>query len=157
MNADGEALPEDLHGRMVAARDFGIGMGTRRQLSFAALSLSLYNRDPAEVDFDVMTDEITRKFTKFETPEGSHFWAAFGHLNGYSAIYYTYQWSLAIATDMFTQFEENGLSNVEVAGAYRDKVLAAGGSRPAEDLVTDFLGRDISFEPYADRLRGTTQ
>ncbi len=157
MNADGEALPEDLHGRMVAARDFGIGMGTRRQLSFAALSLSLYNRDPAEVDFDVMTDEITRKFTKFETPEGSHFWAAFGHLNGYSAIYYTYQWSLAIATDMFTQFEENGLSNVEVAGAYRDKVLAAGGSRPAEDLVTDFLGRDISFEPYADRLRGTAQ
>jgi len=155
MNADGEVLPEDLHGRMVAARDFGIGMGTRRQLSFAALSLALYNRDPAEVDFDVMTDEITRKFTKFETPAGSHFWAAFGHLNGYSAIYYTYQWSLAIATDMFTQFEENGLSNVEVAGAYRNKVLAAGGSRPAEDLVTDFLGRDISFEPYADRLRGT--
>jgi len=155
MNSDGEVLPEDLHERMVAARDFGIGMATRRQLSYAALSLSLYNRDPAEVDFDVMTDEITRKFTKFETPEGSHFWAAFGHLNGYSAIYYTYQWSLAIATDMFTQFQENGLNNVEVAGAYRDKVLAAGGSRPAEDLVTDFLGRDISFEPYADRLRGT--
>jgi len=155
MNSDGEVLPEDLHERMVAARDFGIGMKTRRQLSFAALSLSLYNRDPAEVDFDVMTDEITRKYTKFEMPEGSHFWAAFGHLNGYSAIYYTYQWSLAIATDMFTQFQENGLSNVEVAGAYRNKVLAAGGSRPAEDLVTDFLGRDISFEPYADRLRGT--
>ena len=155
MNSDGEVLPEDLHERMVAARDFGIGMKTRRQLSFAALSLSLYNRDPAEVDFDVMTDEITRKYTKFEMPEGSHFWAAFGHLNGYSAIYYTYQWSLAIATDMFTQFQESGLSNVEVAGAYRNKILAAGGSRPAEDLVTDFLGRDISFEPYADRLRGT--
>ena len=157
MNAGGEVLPEDLHQRMVAARDFGIGMKTRRQLSYAALSMSLYNSDPAEVDFDVMTDEITRKFTKFDMPEESHFWAAFGHLNGYSAIYYTYQWSLAIATDMFTQFEENGLNNVEIAGAYRDKVLAAGGSRPAEDMVTDFLGRDISFEPYANRLRGTTQ
>jgi len=22
-------------------------------------------------------------------------------------------------------------------------------------VVTDFLGREISFEPYADRLRGT--
>ena len=157
INADGEVLPEDLHQRMVAARDFGIGMKTRRQLSYAALSMSLYNSDPAEVDFDVMTDEITRKFTKFDMPEGSHFWAAFGHLNGYSAIYYTYQWSLAIATDMFTQFEENGLNNVEIAGAYRDKVLAAGGSRPAEDMVTDFLGRDISFEPYADRLRGSSE
>ena len=81
-------------------------------------------------------------------------WASFGHLNEYSAIYYTYQWSLAIATDMFTEFKANGLNNFEIASAYRDKVLAKGGSAPAEDLVTDFLGRDISFEPYADRLRG---
>ncbi len=155
LNASGEVLPKDLHGRMVDARDFGIGMRTRAQLSYAALSLSMYNRDPADVDFDAMADEITREFTRFEPLQGTHFWAAFGHLNGYSAIYYTYQWSLAIATDMFTPFKENGLRNVEIAGAYRDKVLARGGSRPAEALVTDFLGREISFEPYADRLRGT--
>ena len=154
-NADGEALPEDLHVSMVAERDFGLGMGTRRQLSYAALSLSMYNRDPAEIDFDALSEEITREFTRFEPLEGTHGWAAFGHLNGYSAIYYTYQWSLAIATDMFTKFKQAGLRNVEVAGAYRDKILASGGSRPAEDLVTDFLGREISFEPYADRLRGT--
>jgi thimet oligopeptidase len=153
-NADGEAIPAELHTSMVAERDFGLGIGTRRQLSYAALSLSMYNRDPAEIDFDTLSQEITREFTRFEPIEGTHTWSAFGHLNGYSAIYYTYQWSLAIATDMFTQFKEAGLRNVEVAGAYRDKVLTSGGSRPAEDLVTDFLGRDISFEPYADRLRG---
>ena len=154
-NAAGEALPADLHAAMVAERDFGIGMGTRRQLSFAALSLSIYNRSPDEVDFDALGEEMTREYTKFEPIEGTHGWAAFGHLNGYSAIYYTYQWSLAIATDMFTKFKEAGLRNVEVAGAYRDKVLATGGIRPAEESVTDFLGREISFEPYADRLRGT--
>jgi thimet oligopeptidase len=153
-NADGEVLPKDLHSRMVAARDFGLGMGTRGQLSYAALSMSMYDRDPAEIDFDALNGEITREYTKFEPLEGTHGWAAFGHLNGYSAIYYTYQWSLAIATDMFTEFQKSGLRNVEVAGAYRDKVLATGGSRSANDLVTDFLGRDISFEPYADRLRG---
>ena len=153
-NAAGEALPEDLHAAMVAARDFGIGLGTRRQLSFAALSLAMYNQPPADIDFDALSREITTEYTKFEPIEGTHGWAAFGHLNGYSAIYYTYQWSLAIATDMFTRFKEAGLRNVEVAGAYKSKVLEAGGSRPAEELVTDFLGRDISFEPYADRLRG---
>jgi len=153
-NAAGEALPAELHASMVAERDFGLGMGTRRQLSYAALSLAMYNRDPAEIDFDSLSEEITREFTKFEPLEGTHTWSAFGHLNGYSAIYYTYQWSLAIATDMFTQFKAAGLRNVEVAGAYRDKVLASGGSRPAEEMVTDFLGREISFEPYADRLRG---
>jgi thimet oligopeptidase len=132
-------------------------MGTRRQLSFAALSLSIYNRSPDEVDFDALSEEITREYTKFEPIDGTHGWAAFGHLNGYSAIYYTYQWSLAIATDMFTKFKEAGLRNVEVAGAYRDKVLATGGIRPAEESVTDFLGREISFEPYANRLRGESQ
>ena len=156
-NTDGETLPEDLHSKMIAARDFGIGMGTRSQLAFAALSMSIYDRPPAEVDFDTIAGDITRQYTPFEPLEGGHYWAAFGHLNGYSAIYYTYQWSAAIATDMFTQFKENGLNNFEIASAYRDKVLAKGGSAPAEELVTDFLGRDISFEPYADRLRGTSK
>jgi thimet oligopeptidase len=61
---------------------------------------------------------------------------------------------LAIATDMFTRFEEQDLRNVEVAGAYRDIVLGSGGARPASELVTEFLGREISFKPYADRLSG---
>ena len=61
---------------------------------------------------------------------------------------------MAIATDMFTRFEEQGLRNVEVAGAYRDIILGGGGTRPASELVTEFLGRDISFKPYADRLSG---
>ena len=156
-NTDGETLPADLHDKMVAARDFGIGMGTRGQLQYAALSMSIYDRPPAEVDFDQLAGDITRQFSPFEPLEGGHYWAAFGHLNGYSAIYYTYQWSLAIATDMFTQFKENGLNNFEIASAYRDKVLAKGGSAPADELVTDFLGREISFEPYADRLRGTAK
>ena len=155
-NPEGEVLPEDLHSRMVDARYFGIGMSTRGQLQYAEMSMSIYDRPPAEVDFDTLANSITRKFSAFEPLEGAHYWAAFGHLNGYSAIYYTYQWSAAIGTDMFTVFEENGLNNVEIAGAYRNKVLARGGAAPAEELVTDFLGRDISFEPYADRLRGTS-
>lgn len=153
-NADGEVIPEDLFNRMIAARDFGLGMGTRGQLAYAGISLGLYDRDPAEIDFDEHVANMARTYTMFEPIEGSHSWASFGHLNGYSAIYYTYQWSEAISTDMFTRFAESGLRNVETAMAYRQKVLAAGGSRPAEELVTDFLGRPISFETYADRLRG---
>jgi thimet oligopeptidase len=123
-------------------------------LSYAGISLGLYSKDPEAIDFDEHVAEMVSTYTRFEATEGSHTWAAFGHLNGYSAIYYTYQWSLAIGTDMFTKFQEGGLRNVEVAKAYKEKVLAAGGSRPAEDLVTDFLGRPISFQTYADRLRG---
>jgi len=153
-NAEGEPLPRDLLDRMIAARDFGLGMGTRRQLSLAALSLGLYNRDPEGLDIKKFSDNIARDFTRFEPMPDAHFFTAFGHLNNYSAVYYTYQWSLAIATDMFTRFEEEGLRNVETAGEYRESVLGQGGAKPAGELVSDFLGREISFKPYADRLSG---
>lgn len=152
--SDGEVIPEELLNKMIAARDFGLGMSTRRQLSLAAMSLNLYNQDPANIDLDELIPRMTREYTHFEAIPDTHFYANFGHLNGYSAIYYTYQWSLAIATDMFTRFEDQGLRNVEVAGAYRDIVLGGGGTQPAAELVTDFLGREISFKPYADRLSG---
>lgn len=156
-NAEGEPIPRELLDRMIAARDFGLGLGTRRQLSFAALSMALYNRNPEGLDIKALSDDVLRRYTKFEPMPEEHFYASFGHLNGYSAIYYTYQWSLAIATDMLTRFEKEGLRNVETAGDYRDKVLAQGGAQPAAELVTDFLGREISFKPYADRLSAANQ
>lgn len=151
-NAEGEPIPRDLLERMKAARDFGLGIGTRRQLAFAALSLGLYNRNPEGLDLKAFADEITRRYSAFEPLEETHFYASFGHLNGYSAIYYTYQWSLAIASDLFTRFQAEGLRNVETAGDYREMILAQGGAKPAADLVADFLGREISFKPYAERL-----
>ena len=60
-------------------------------------------------------------------------------------------WGLS-ARDMFTRFQQEGLRNVETAAEYREKILEAGGARPAAELVTDFLGREMSTKPYADRL-----
>ena len=79
---------------------------------------------------------------------------AFGHLNGYSAIYYTYMWSLVIAKDMFTEFKKDGLMNPQVATKYRNTVLGASGTKPAAEMVRDFLGRPYSFQAYADWLNG---
>ena len=55
-------------------------------------------------------------------------------------------WSLVIAKDLFSAFDRDDLFAPEVAHRYRDRVLAAGGSADAADLVEDFLGR-----PYDDR------
>ena len=55
-------------------------------------------------------------------------------------------WSLVIAKDLFSAFDPDDLFAPDVAHRYRDRVLAAGGSRDAADLVEDFLGR-----PYDDR------
>src|SRR5207237_8239656 len=79
---------------------------------------------------------------------------AFEHLNGYSAVYYTYMWSLVIAKDMFTEFKTDGIVNPQVAAKYRDTVLAPSGTKPAADLVRDFLGRPYSFKAYDEWLTG---
>jgi thimet oligopeptidase len=151
-NAAGEPIPRELLDKMIAARDFGLGMGTRRQLALAAMSMGAYNRNPEGLDLKQFTDDISREYTLLEPLQDGHFYASFGHLNGYSAIYYTYQWSLAIASDLLTRFETEGMRNIETAGAYREKILEQGGAKPAAELVSDFLGREVSFKPYADRL-----
>jgi thimet oligopeptidase len=63
-------------------------------------------------------------------------------------MYYTYQWSLVIAKDLLTPFERKGLMSKDVTLAYRDKVLAPGGSRDAAELVRNFLGRDYDFAAF---------
>ena len=81
-------------------------------------------------------------------------YTSFGHLDGYSAYYYTYMWSLVIALDMFSRFQEEGLRNQETSMDYRNKVLATGGSKPASEFVADFLGRPYNFEAFQRRLEG---
>ncbi|MEH6695428.1 MAG: M3 family metallopeptidase [Hyphomonas sp.] len=157
VNADGETIPRELVARMNAARDFGTGLGTLRQLIFAGVSLNYYNRPPDEVDFDETWNERQSALSPFEALPDVHRYASFGHLDGYSAIYYTYQWSLAISTDMFTEFEKNGLRDPDTAARYRDNVLASGSSKPAAELVHDFLGRDWTPEAYEKELIAAAQ
>jgi Zn-dependent oligopeptidase len=152
VNADGETIPRALVEKMNAARDFGTGLRTLRQLTYAYISLDYYNRPPDEVDFDQIWDARQSALSPFEALPDTHRYASLGHLDGYSAIIYTYQWSLAIATDLFTEFETNGLRDTDTAARYRDLVLAPGSSKPAAELVHDFLGRDWTPEAYEKKL-----
>jgi thimet oligopeptidase len=61
-------------------------------------------------------------------------------------------WSLVIAKDLFGAFRREGLLNPEPALRYRRNILEPGGSRPAGELVKAFLGRDASFEAFAEWL-----
>jgi thimet oligopeptidase len=148
----GEPIPAALVEAMRAANEFGKGMWVAQQMFYAALSLELHRRDPATVDPELIEREETEKHTPFTHPAGSRFHLGFGHLVGYSAMYYTYMWSLVIAKDLFTAFDRDDLLATGPAGRYRDRVLAPGGSKPAAELVRDFLGREFRFDAYQDWL-----
>jgi thimet oligopeptidase len=149
----GEPIPADLVKQMKRAREFGKALGVRRQMIYAKLSLSIYDRDPKQVNTDPMVKQLTEKYEPFPFVEDTHFQTAFGHLDGYSAVYYTYMWSLVIAKDLFSQFDKtNLLTPGEAALRYRTKILARGGSAPAKVLVEDFMGRPIDFKAYEEWL-----
>jgi thimet oligopeptidase len=146
-DAAGEPIPTDLVARMRAADDFGKGYLARTQMFYAAMSYWFHTDRPA--DLTAAMRELQARYSPFPHIDGTHMFASFGHLGGYSSAYYTYMWSLVIAKDLFSAFDPDDLFDAEVAGRYRDRVLAPGGSRDAADLVADFLGRPYTFDAYA--------
>jgi thimet oligopeptidase len=144
----GETLPESSVTKMRAAEEFGKGLQVRQQMAYADLSLSLYQADPAGLDPLAVERAAFGRHLPFDEVKDVYFHLAFGHLDGYSALYYTYMWSLVIAKDLFTAFDSSDLLNSAAASRYREKVLAAGASAPAAQLVRDFLGRDYTFDAF---------
>ncbi|MCW5802901.1 MAG: Zn-dependent oligopeptidase [Deltaproteobacteria bacterium] len=148
----GEVIPKDLVAKMRRAEKFGLGLQTLQQMFYAALSLEFHRVDPAKLDQIATVKRLQAKYTPFPYVEGTKFHASFGHLVGYSSMYYTYMWSLVIAKDLLTAFEGPGLLATATTHKYRDAILAAGGTKPAADLVRDFLGRPSDFRAFEKYL-----
>ncbi|TNM38276.1 Zn-dependent oligopeptidase [Nocardioides albidus] len=154
-DAAGEPIPAELVAAMRAADDYGKGIYARTQMFYAAMSY-WFHADRAAADRGEPVPDLTERMVELQGRyaalpylPGTHMFASFGHLGGYSSGYYTYMWSLVIAKDMFSAFDDTDLFEPSVAGRYRDRVLVPGGSRDAADLVADFLGRPFSFDAYA--------
>ena len=146
-DADGRPIPADLVARMRAGEDFGKGVYARTQMFYAAMSYWFHTDRPE--DLEAAMRALQERYAAFGWIEGTHMYASFGHLGGYSSAYYTYMWSLVIAKDLISAFDEDDLMATPVARRYRDAVLTPGGTRDAADLVADFLGRPFTFDSYA--------
>jgi thimet oligopeptidase len=151
--SDGTPIDPALIEAMRKARDFGKGIWAQQQMFYAALSLHLHAGDPHTRTTDEVAQQMQARYAAFPYVPETHFQLSFGHLEGYSAIYYTYMWSLVIAKDLFSKFAAAGLLHPPTAAAYRRCVLAPGGSENAADLVQNFLGRPTSFDAFAAWLR----
>jgi len=153
VDEDGEPIPADLVERMTRAEAFGKGRWVRTQMFYAAVSFFLHRDRPA--DHDAAIAKLAARYSVITPLDDTHMQAGFGHLTGYSSAYYTYMWSLVIAKDMFSAFDSSDLFDADVAGRYRDEVLARGGAADAADLVSSFLGREYSFDAFGKWLAGS--
>jgi len=159
-----EPIPRELLDRLKAAEGLGRAAMWQFQTALAAASLGYYDRDPSTLDPETAFGRMTSPYLTVPRPAGTHLEAAWGHLMGYSACYYTYAWSLVIARDFLGSFLAKGsLVDPELAARYAETILAPGSSRPAHELVEAFLGRPFDYasferwiltDPYADPSSG---
>ncbi len=153
LDEEGRPIPTELVARMRDADEFAKGLQSRSQMYYAAISYRLHEDPPADgAGLSAATEELQRTYSMLAQVDGTHMYAGFGHLAGYTSSYYTYLWSLVIAKDLFSAFERDRLFAAEVATRYRDRILAQGGRKDAADLVEVFLGRPFGFDSFADWL-----
>ena len=142
----GEVLPAELIARMNRASYFGRAGWVQGQLLYSTYALQVHDEAPDKVDFDALWKQDNEHFSRFQPVEGDHTYAAFTHLVGYTSNYYTYVLDKVIAVDFFSQFDPKNILDGPTALRYRKAVLEPGSSKPAAQLVKDFLGRPQNIE-----------
>jgi len=147
----GEKIPDSLFEAMTKARSFGRAMHTERQLFLATLDQTFHTTEPGK-DTTEIVNTLHTQYSSFARIPDTYFQATFGHLMGYDAAYYGYQWALSIARDVLTRFEAEGFMNRDTAAAYRSSILAKGGSVDEGEQAKAFLGRPTDAGAYKKYL-----
>lgn len=148
----GKPLPEELIEKRLELLKFGQGLFVVDQLTLGMVSLEMFgpNQKESLAGLYKRVTEINNRHIAYDTD--THRYCSFGHLTSYAAKYYGYLWSLVLAYDVFEQIEKEGLLNPEAGKKYVDAILSHGGSKDANDMVRDYLGREPQFDAFYKRM-----
>ncbi|GAB6141057.1 oligopeptidase A [Methylosoma difficile] len=148
----GEALPDALFQKMLAAKNFQAGMMMVRQLEFSLFDFKIHlDYDPAQGARIYETlEQVRKQVAVVQAPAFNRFPHSFSHIfaGGYAAGYYSYKWAEVLSSDAFSMFEENGIFDADTGHAFLTNILETGGSREAMELFVQFRGR----KPNTDAL-----
>ncbi|WP_417663264.1 oligopeptidase A [Pseudomonas sp.] len=146
----GEALPQDLLNKMLAAKNFQSGLMMVRQLEFSLFDFELHATHGDGRSVLEVLESIRAEVSVMRPPQYNRFPNGFAHIfaGGYAAGYYSYKWAEVLSADAFSKFEEEGVFNSDTGRAFREAILARGGSQEPMVLFVNFRGR----EPRIDAL-----
>lgn len=151
----GEAMPQALLDKVLAADTFNSGFATVEFTSSALVDMAFHTAkepvsDPMAVEAKVLREigMPSSIVMRHRTPHFQHVFAG----DGYSAGYYSYMWSEVLDADAFEAFEETGdVFNADVAEKLKTQIYSSGGSVDPEDAYKAFRGKLPSPEAL---LRG---
>jgi peptidyl-dipeptidase Dcp len=146
----GEAMPEALLEKVLAASTFDQGFATVEYVASALVDLAFHDgaapAEPMRMQAEVLAGLGMPKAIRMRhaTPHFAHVFSG----DGYSSGYYSYMWSEVMDADAFAAFEEAGDAfDPETAEKLERYVLSAGGSEEADALYRAFRGRMPGVEP----------
>ena len=158
----GEAMPQALLDKVMAAAQFNEGFRTTEYLGAAMLDQNWHqigNVDAVPAASGVMAFEAAALEKdgiayrpvppRYRTPYFSHI------MGGYAAGYYAYIWSEVLDADTVEWIKQHGGLKRENGDRFRETLLSRGGSKDALELFRDFTGHGPEIEPLLVR-RGLT-
>jgi oligopeptidase A len=150
----GEPLPQDLLDKMLAAKNFQSGLMMVRQIEFSLFDFELHATHGDGRSVLEVLEGIRAEVSVLRPPAYNRFPNSFAHIfaGGYAAGYYSYKWAEVLSADAFSRFEEEGVFNSATGRAFREAILARGGSREPMVLFVDFRGREPSIDALLRHL-----
>jgi peptidyl-dipeptidase Dcp len=140
----GEAMPQAMLDRLLAAQNFDQGFATVEYVASALVDLDFHDGPPPADPMQKQAETLERLGMprairmRHATPHFAHVFSG----DGYSSGYYSYMWSEVMDADAFDAFREAGDAfDPTTAEKLERFILSAGGSEEAETLYTAFRGR----------------
>ncbi|WP_428040173.1 M3 family metallopeptidase [Candidatus Avelusimicrobium fimicolum] len=145
----GETLPDGLISSLVKSKNVGVSVAFLRQNFLGQYDLALHTA-AKRVDSTNLYAQMMHNISGIPMTKGTYPQASFGHImsltDPYDVGYYVYAWSLVIAQDIFSRFEDEGLFNAELGAKLRKYIYTPGTVYDENEMVEKFLGR-----PYNDK------
>ena len=149
-----EPIPEELIEKIQKSGKFNQGFKTVEYLAASFLDMDWHTLteavelDPIPFENKSMTKIglIPEIVSRYRSPYFQHIFSG-----GYASGYYSYIWAEVLDADAFQAFKEAGLFDHQTAQAFRDNILAAGGTEDPMVLYKRFRGAEPNIEPLLER------
>jgi peptidyl-dipeptidase Dcp len=146
----GKPIPQALVDRIEKASTFNQGFETTEFLASALIDMKLHLAGDQKIDADKFERETLAQMgmpseivMRHRTPQFSHVFSS----DGYSAGYYSYLWSVVLASDAYGAFTEAGGPYDKAVGQRLTKyIFSVGNTVDPADAYRSFRGRDPKID-----------
>ncbi|KAL6840354.1 hypothetical protein ACP4OV_030164 [Aristida adscensionis] len=129
-------------------RDLFAGLKIKQEILLCLVDQIIHSSENVDID-GLLKDLHPKVMLGIPLLEGTSPASCFPRIVvGYDAVCYSYIWSEVFATDLFVSKFKDDLLNQHAGLRFRNKVLAPGGSKDPLDIITDYLGREPSLQPF---------